>query len=288
MNARMDHLTPLSGHVVTIAVTSGKGGVGKTSVIVNLAVALARRGKRVAILDADFGLGNVDVMLGLAPTFHLGHLLNGDKTIQEISVVGPFGVRIVPASSGLRELAHLTPVQWRRLRAALDDLARDVDYLLIDTAPGISSNVIDLLTIAGQVLIVTSLEPTAIVDAYAVIKILDGCDTRMPIGLLINGARDATEGRFAFQQLEIAAGRFLRRGLRYYGFVPQDPALRDAVLVQRPVIDVQPTSPASRSFRLLASELAVATVPRAAGLRVVPGRRPANPPSLSAEGHPCP
>jgi flagellar biosynthesis protein FlhG len=263
--------------MVTIAVTSGKGGVGKTSVVVNLAVALARLRHRVAILDADFGLGNIDVLLGLTPEFHLGHLLAGEKSLDDITVRGPFGVRIIPASSGLRELTALSAPQWRRLNAACDALDQETDFLIIDTAPGISNNVIEMLQGSGRVVVVTSLEPSAVVDAYAVIKILTGTDPDKAIGLLVNGARSETEARLVFRQLDVAAQRFLGRTLRYDGFIPSDPGMRESVLAQRPVVDHLPQSPASRGFRALASRMAGLRPDGGCGLRLwAAGRYPAD------------
>jgi flagellar biosynthesis protein FlhG len=133
---------------MAVAVTSGKGGVGKTNVVINLAVSLARLRHRVAILDADFGLGNVDVLLGLAPTAHLGAVLAGEATLDEILMDGPSGVKVIPSGSGVRSLTALTPMQWDRLRDALDEVANTVDFLIIDTASGISDNVIDMLGFA--------------------------------------------------------------------------------------------------------------------------------------------
>jgi flagellar biosynthesis protein FlhG len=258
------------GGAITLAVTSGKGGVGKTNVVVNLAVSLARLRNRVAIVDADFGLGNVDVLLGLTPTFHLGHLLTGDKGIDEITVEGPHGVRIVPASSGLRELTALTPKQWERLNAGLAHLREQVEFLLIDTGAGISNNVVDMLVGSERVLVVTSLEPTAIVDAYAIIKVLTSADPSAEVGLLVNGARNLAESDLVFRQLEVATTRFLHRRLHGYGFIQHDPAVRDAVLVQRPVVDHAPRSEASRCFRILANRVAGLAPLGGPGLRLVP------------------
>ena len=255
-----------------VAVTSGKGGVGKTNVVVNLAVSLARLRHRVAILDADFGLGNVDVLLGLAPPWHIGHLLAGERTLDEIMVSGPLGVRIIPASSGLRELAALTPAHRERLSRALETLRGRFDFLLIDTAAGISDNVIEIAREAGLVLVVTSLEPTAMVDAYAMLKILTTVEPGREVGLVVNGARDAREADLVFTQLDIATTRFLRRRLLYYGHVPLDAAVRQAVLLQRAVVDHEPQAAASRCFRLLASRL-TALGPPGGGLRLV--QRPA-------------
>ena len=197
----------------TIAVTSGKGGVGKTNVVINLAVALARLRHRVAILDADFGLGNVDVLLGLAPTAHLGSVLAGEATLDEILMDGPSGVKVIPSGSGVRSLTALTAPQWERLRDALDEIEETVDFLIIDTASGISDNVIEMLGFAERVLVVTAIEPTAVVDAYAVIKLMSAANSPREIGLLVNNARDATDAELVFAQLEVAAQRFLHRRL---------------------------------------------------------------------------
>jgi len=241
---------------VSLAVASGKGGVGKTNVVINLAVMLARQRHRVAVLDADFGLGNVDVLLGLAPDLHLGHVLSGERDLDEIIVEGPEGVRIIPASSGLRELTALSPRHWERLTAGLYRLAGSIDFLIIDTAAGIADNVIAMLQASDRVLVVTSPEPTAVVDAYALIKVLSAAEPTKDVGLLVNGARDAREAGVVFRQVEVAVTRFLSRRVRSYGFIPQDAAVREAVCLQQPVVCEHPRSPASLCFRVLASQIA--------------------------------
>ena len=250
-----------------IAVASGKGGVGKTNVVINLAAALARRGHRVGILDADFGLGNIDVMLGLTPPYHLGHLLSGEKVLDEILAQGPLGIQIIPASSGVRELTALTPRQWRQLNGVIRRISGSLDFLLIDTAAGISNNVIELLQMADRTMVVTSFDPAAIVDAYAVIKVLTAADPLKEIGVVVSSARDADEAGLVFRQLALAASRFLKRSLRFYGAIDHDPAVREAMLVQRPVVDHLPQARASRSFRILASRIA-ATPGGGPGLRL--------------------
>ncbi|HEY8548653.1 MAG TPA: MinD/ParA family protein [Vicinamibacterales bacterium] len=261
------------GGLVTIAVTSGKGGVGKTNVVVNLAVTLARQRHRVAVLDGDFGLGNVDVLLGLAPAAHLGHVLSGQRELVDIMVDGPEGIRLIPASSGLRELTALTPAQWDRLSSGLDAIASQLDFLVIDTASGIAGNVIGLLLATDRVLVVTSPEPTAIVDAYALVKVLSMSDPAKDIGVLVNGARNADEAGTVFRQLEAAVQRFLGRRLRSYGFIAQDPAVRQAVSRQQPVVCDHPKSPASLCFRVLAAQVAALRPLGGTGLR----HRPALP-----------
>jgi len=239
-----------------LAVTSGKGGVGKTNVVINLAASLARLGHRVGIIDADFGLGNVDVLLGLTPEYHVGHVLTGEKNIADITIQGPLGVKIVPAGSGIRELTALNAVQWRRFQKIVQAVGADLDFLLIDTAAGISDNVVDLLQLAERVLVVTSYDPAAVVDAYAMIKILTTTARKKDIGVVVNATRDADEASLVFRQLDVAASKFLDRSLRFDGYIVSDPGVREAVLGQRPIVDHLPQAPASRCFRILASRLA--------------------------------
>ena len=239
-------------------------------------------GHRVAILDADFGLGNVDVLLGLAPLAHIGHVLAGEKHISEILVAGPRDVQLIPASSGMARLTALTSGQWELIGDALDEIAADFDYVIIDTAAGISGNVVDAVRIASQVIVVTSLEPTAVVDAYAVIKLLSPTDPAQEIGVVVNNAHDASEAQLVFAQLEVAASRFLNRRLTYFGFIAQDPSVRDAVLAQRPIVDHLPQSAASRCFRILASRLAGLVPHHGSGLRLVAPLECASPSSPEA------
>ena len=241
-----------------IAVTSGKGGVGKTSLTVNLAVAMARLGHRVAVLDADFSLGNIDVMLGLTPEAHLGSVLTGEKTVSEITLEGPSGIRIIPAGSGVRTLTAITGEAWDRLVTAIDDVSQDVDFLLIDTATGISDNVLDVIGLSDYVLVVTSFEPAAVVDAYAVIKLISAGNAQRPIGVVVNTARDADEGHLVFRQISLAAERFLHRSLRYDGHVLEDRSVKDSTLAQMALVGTGPAGPASRDIRRIAARLTAA------------------------------
>ena len=254
---------------VTLAITSGKGGVGKTNVAVNLAVALARLRHRVAILDGDFGLGNADVLLGLSPNSHIGSVLAGDARLPDILVDGPLGVKLIPSGSGLQQLTALTPAQWTQLDDLIDGLAAAFDFLIIDTAAGISENVTKLAGLAERVLVVTAIEPTAVVDAYAAIKVMSATSGCGEIGLLVNGARDASDAALVFSQLDLAARRFLDLRLTSYGFIPHDPAVQDAVLMQRPIVEHCPQSAAGRSFRMLAARVAGLPRREERGLRLV-------------------
>lgn len=239
-----------------LAITSGKGGVGKTSLTVNVAAALAKSGHRVGVLDADLGLGNVDVMLGLTPGAHLGDVLGGEKTLADIMVPGPEGMTIIPAGNGIRALTTLNSPQWQRLADVVDEASHVLDFLLVDTAPGVSDNVIGLAAMTDRVVVVTSYEPTAIVDAYAAIKLLMSASPDREVGVVVNAVRDAEQGELVFRQLSAAATRFLGVRLRYYGFVIRDSAVGDSVLEQRPVVSRTPDSPAARCFRRLALRVA--------------------------------
>jgi len=256
-----------TARATVLAVTSGKGGVGKTNVTINVAIAMARLGLRVGVLDADFGLGNIDVLLGIAPGAHVGHLVAGEKKLQDVLVRGPHGITIIPASSGLQSMTSLTGQQRDRLLAALDLACRELDFLLIDTAAGISDNVMEMLKLAERVVLVTSLEPSAIVDAYALTKVLTGADATKEIGVVVNGVHTAEEAGLAFRQIETAVRRFLKRSVAYYGHITDDPAVRESVLVQRAIVDHLPQSPASRCYRIVASRLA-GLGPAQGGLRL--------------------
>ncbi len=239
-----------------IAVTSGKGGVGKTNVVANLAVCLSEIGKKVVVLDADFGLANIDVLLGLTPRFHLGHVLFGNKSLTEIMVQGPKGVRIIPASSGLQRLSELTQEQRNHLVDSFADLGTDTDYLLVDTAAGVSTNVIHFLMAAHEVVVVSAPEPTAIVDAYATIKIILAEDPAKPVHVLINSVQSESEAREVFTQINTVVKRFLNSEVSFLGHIERDGHVRQAVRSQVLVAHLYPNAPASRCFRNLAHTLA--------------------------------
>jgi flagellar biosynthesis protein FlhG len=264
-----------------IAVTSGKGGVGKTSLTINLAVAMARLGHRVGILDADFGLGNIDVMLGLTPEEHLGAVLDGTRRVDDIMIEGPSGIRIIPAGSGVRSLTALDDERWLRLTAAVDHAARDLDFLLVDTATGIADAVLDVIGLADYVLVVTSYDPAAVVDAYAVIKLVSAANAAKPIGVVVNSARSAEEGGLVFRQISLAADRFLGRTLRYDGHVLEDRQVKESVFAQTPLIGAGATGPATGCIRRLATRLTAARAATAGPwpLRPVP---PGGAPSMEA------
>ncbi len=249
-------LTQLDGHNTRIlAITSGKGGVGKTNVVANLAVTLSELGKKVVVLDADFGLANIDVLLGLTPRYHLGHVLFGNKTLSEIMVLGPKGIRIIPASSGFQRMSELTSAQRNHLVECFTNLDSDTDYLIIDTAAGISRNVIHFLLSAHEVIVVSAPEPTAIVDAYAVIKIILAEDFEKQIQVLINSVDSAEDAYEVFCQINSVVKKFLYREISFLGHVNQDLHVPQAVRSQMLVTHRYPDSPASACFRNIARRL---------------------------------
>ncbi|MEM1435620.1 MAG: MinD/ParA family protein [Pseudomonadota bacterium] len=238
--------------IQVIAVTGGKGGIGKTNVSVNLGVALARKGRRVTLLDADFGLANVDVLLGLKPARTLKEVIDGVCGLSEVQLDGPEGMKIVPAASGLQEMASLSAEQQAAVIRAFSDIAHGMDVLLIDTAAGISSDVVRFLCAAQEVLVVTCDEPTAITDAYALIKVLNQNHGMSRVRLLANMVRGEAEGLRLYDKLQTVCERFLDITLLYAGCVPQDDAVRRSVQKQQPVVELYPASPAAKAFGRLA------------------------------------
>ncbi|MCC7202976.1 MAG: MinD/ParA family protein [Nitrospirae bacterium] len=238
--------------VRVISVTSGKGGVGKTNVAVNLAYALTQSGKRVLILDADMGLGNIDVMLGLAPEYNLYHLISGEKKLGEVITTGPGGMQILPAGSGIQELSELTTDQKLNLLAELDRIDSSIDVVLIDTAAGITGNVMYFNTAAQDIVVVASPEPTSITDAYALMKILHTKYGETRFRLLVNMVKDSGEGREVYRKLSAAADKYLNISIDYIGHIINDKSVRMSVLSQRSVVELYPDSEAGRCYSSLA------------------------------------
>lgn len=252
---RLDHAFAGRRSPKVIAVTSGKGGVGKTNVVANLAVALSRLGQRVMILDADLGLGNLDVLFGVIPAYTLEHVLLGQKSISEIIVLGPEGVKILPTSSGSVEMTQLTDEQKLILLSEFDRLEQQIDIFLIDTAAGISSNVIYFNTVAQEIIVVATTEPTSVTNAYAMMKVLSRRHGEKRFGLLANMVHSEEEAMELFKKLSMVADQFLGVGIHYLGAIPQDDYLRMAVHLQRTVIERYPGAQSSLRFMELAKEI---------------------------------
>lgn len=239
--------------IKVLAITGGKGGVGKTNICANLGLALQRRGRRVMLMDGDLGLANLDVLLGERATRTLEHVLNGECELQDAVLDTRFGVRLVPAASGQGELAQLGPGQHAGLVHAFSDLIAPADLLLVDTAAGLGEGVLTFAEAAHHVLVVVCDEPAALTDAYGLIKCLTRRGRCREFQVIANMVADAAAGRRLFDKLARVAGRFLPDArLQYLGHLPLDPFLRRAVQAQTPVIEAFPGSSVSRAFKKLA------------------------------------
>ena len=240
-----------------IAVTSGKGGVGKSNVVVNLGLALARRGLQVLLIDADLGLANLDILLGLTPQFTIQDLLALRKTMSEVMAQGPEGIKILPASSGIPELAELDEHQKMFLLDELDAYSESLDVVLIDTGAGISRNVMFFNIAATERIVVVNNEPTSITDAYALMKVLVTKYGETRFKLLVNGLAKPRDGDQVYRALLRVMERFLGQeiSLEYLGVIPHDEAIPKAVVKQQAALSLFPQSRVSKCFTQLARDL---------------------------------
>jgi flagellar biosynthesis protein FlhG len=242
-------------HLRSLVVASGKGGVGKSNLAANLAVALGEQGARVLLVDADLSQANLDLLLGVHPRFDLQHVLNGEKSTEEILVPGPSGVTLVPASSGVPELADLDDYRREVMLRALSHLEADYDLMLIDTASGVSRQATSFCLAADDVVVVTTPEMPAFSDAYGLVKLLLGRGLTRSPHLLVNMAATAEEAEETAHRIRLVARRFLRTELENWGWVPYDPSIPGAVRRQEPVVTAFPRCPASLAYRALAARL---------------------------------
>ena len=250
--------------VKVIAVTGGKGGIGKTAVSVNLAITLARQNKKVMLMDADFGLANVDVLLGLNSRQNMSHVISGECSLDEIIVDGPSGLKIIPSASGNNSMLNLTAVEHGGLIRAFSELTHDVDVLLVDTAAGISESVVTYARAANEVIVVVCDEPASLTDAYALIKVLNRYHGQYRFHVLANMTSDVHEGRNLFKKLSKVAQRFLDVNLSYMGAIPRDEYLRKAIQRQQAVVDAFPRSSSAIAFGKLANKANDWPMPEAA------------------------
>lgn len=241
--------------VQVIAVSGGKGGVGKTNVSINLAVSLAEIGRKVMVLDADLGLANIDVVLGLHPKFDLSHVMRGEKDLDEIIIDGPAGIRLIPGASGIQHMAELSPAEHAGIISAFSEMGSDIDTLIVDTAAGISDTVISFTRASQEVIVVVCDEPASITDAYAIIKLLNKEYGSTRFRVLANMVRTAQEGRDLYNKMCAVTDRYLDVMLSFMGAIPYDESLKKAVKSQKPVVIAFPRSKAAQAFKNLARKV---------------------------------
>lgn len=237
--------------VQVIAITGGKGGVGKSNTSVNLAIGLAEMGRRVVVLDADLGLANIDILLGISAQQNIENVLSGECSLRDVMVSGPAGIKIVPSSSGTQKLTQLNSMEHAGLIQAFSELGNDIDVLIVDTAAGIADNVTSFVCAAQEVLMVVTDEPTSITDAYAQIKLLNRDYGVFRFRILANMVKTEQDGRTLFNKLTTVTERFLEVALQYVGAIPTDDAVKRAIQRQKPVILAYPRSQAAQAYRKL-------------------------------------
>lgn len=241
--------------VKVIAVAAGKGGVGKSNVSVNLSVGLAKKGNKVLLLDADLGLANIDILLGLHAKNNLSHVMEGKCHLSEIILTGPEGIQIVPASSGIEYMTQLSPMEHAGIIDAFNEITDEIDYMIIDTAAGISDTVLSFARSAQELVVVVCDEPTSLTDAYALIKVMRKRYEWQNFHVLANMVRKAKDGQLLFNKLFRVAEQFLDVNLDYLGAVPFDEHIHDAVKKQQPILLSYPDSAASKSFMQLSDDV---------------------------------
>lgn len=258
--SRRESSTPLGGRKSAprvISVTSGKGGVGKTNMVGNLAIALAELGKRVVIVDADVGLANIDIIFNLRPKYNISHVISGERTLQEVMVTTSHGVNIIAGGSGFANMTQLTHGEKLNLLTEFEALEDIADIILLDTGAGISSNVLYFNSAADECIVIATREPTSITDAYALMKVMSQEYGTKYFKLLVNVVSSKKDAKMVYATLDSAIGRFLKNVvLEYLGNIPSDPKLQKAVMHRSTVLDYAPDSPSAEAIREIASKIA--------------------------------
>jgi flagellar biosynthesis protein FlhG len=239
--------------IQVIAVTSGKGGVGKTNTSINIAASLAKQGHKVMLMDADLGLANIDINLGLQCPFNMAHVMSGEKSLSEIIQTGPFGIQVVPAASGIYEMAALQNEQLQHLIQTFSEYNGELDYLIIDTAAGISDNVLAFLNAAHQVVVVVCDEPSSITDAYALIKVMSQRYDASRFHFIASMVKNEKEGQALYNKIERVVEHYLSATLLYLGSTPRDEQLRLANKQQKAVVEAAPMANSSRAYARMAA-----------------------------------
>jgi len=246
---------PKAPRARTIAVTSGKGGVGKSNLALNLAIALKQSGAEVCLFDANFGLGNIDVLCGASGYWNLSHVVSGVRSLAEICREGPAGLRMISGTGGIAELANCPPHAQEKIFGQLEELENSHDYLIVDTGAGVDNRVFRFLSAADVVLVVTTPEPTSIADAYATIKTLSSADKTPIIEAVVNQAGNREAADRILDRLKETARLFLKTEVGAAGMVPSDEAIPRAVLRRAPLLIDSPRSPATRAIESLARRM---------------------------------
>jgi flagellar biosynthesis protein FlhG len=239
-----------------LAVSSGKGGVGKTNFVANLAYALSKRGKKVLVVDADLGLNNIDILLGLTPEKHIGHVLSGESNVEDIILQGPADIHVLPAGDGLQELTQLQPEKKMVLMDELDRVSQGYDFLIFDTGAGISTNVTFFCSAAHETILIATTEPTSLTDVYALIKILHNKHAQKHFRVIINSVSSEREAQGVYRNLTAVTDRFLEGvSLEYMGHILQDPNVPKAVRQQKAFLELYPFSKFSGCINELAEKI---------------------------------
>ncbi len=242
-------------HTRVIVVTSGKGGVGKSTLALNIGLSLCQQGKKVILMDADLGLANIDIMLGLLPKYNLYHMIQGKKTLKEIIIPGPAGISIIPGGSGITELANMGQNNLKKMLVELGKLDGEFDYMIIDTGAGISNNVISFLLSADDVIFVTTPEPTSMTDAYGMVKAIARQSTDKTLYLVVNRVVDNIEGILVAEKFKLVCEKFLTLRINILGYVVNEPLVREGINRQMAFIEIFPRSQAAKNINSIANNL---------------------------------
>ncbi|MFL0195502.1 MinD/ParA family protein [Clostridium sp. WILCCON 0269] len=240
---------------VIIAVASGKGGVGKSNFVVNVSIALQKMNKKVLIFDGDMGMGNDDVLMGFLPKYNVYDIIFGDKTVEEVIIKGPFGVKLLPGGTGILKMEGITKAQREGFIEKLS-LLNDLDYIVLDTGAGINRDVLGFITCCQEFIVITTPEPTSLTDAYSLVKVVNHFKLKDRAKVIVNRSIDAREGERTFNKFNSVVSKFLNMELQYLGFVSDDRKIIQAVRNQIPFLINYPQSEASRDINFIANKLA--------------------------------
>lgn len=248
-----------------VVISSGKGGVGKSTLALNIAINLCTRGKKVILMDADMGLANLDVMLGLVTKYNLYHMIQEKKTLKDITVLGPEGLKIIPGGSGISELANLDEDQLKRILVELRKLDGEYDYMIIDTGAGISKSVIAFLLAADDVIVITTPEPTSITDAYSIVKSVTKNSFVGNMYMVVNRVSDNSEGILVAEKFKLVCEKFLNCSIKPLGHIVNEPLIGEGIRRQQAFVQIFPKSPAARNIDAITSGLLEANSDNARG-----------------------